>query len=230
MHVVDSVKPFFQQFWSFRGFRHLGIKYESIKIIRIGIGKFPHWPSLPNIRSMFWLAVIVQHHTALLPSVWKDITCYWKLVVFFLNHFYSMMQSSVNGPCQWDSCFCVSSRTPVLVFQCAERHVICLDCFHLYCVTRLNERQFIQEPLVGYSLPCAGKHTLSVHGHEWLLVCARVSCVCVHRLLCLAVIDGGVLVAAVKRRYYQIVLLHSLTHTGPSPCPRWPTTSVNATR
>lgn len=61
----------------------------------------------------------------------------------------------------------------MLVFQCAERHVICLDCFHLYCVTRLNERQFIQEPPVGYSLPCAGKRTLSVHGRARLLVHVR---------------------------------------------------------
>ncbi|XDV50871.1 hypothetical protein PO909_019862 [Leuciscus waleckii] len=36
---------------------------------------------------------------------------------------------------------CTDIVTPVLVFQCAERHVICLDCFHLYCVTRLNERR-----------------------------------------------------------------------------------------
>uniref|UniRef100_A0A671K2E8 E3 ubiquitin-protein ligase parkin n=1 Tax=Sinocyclocheilus anshuiensis TaxID=1608454 RepID=A0A671K2E8_9TELE len=50
---------------------------------------------------------------------------------------------------------CTDIMTLVLVFQCAERHVICLECFHLYCVTRLNERQFTQEPLVGYSLPCA---------------------------------------------------------------------------
>uniref|UniRef100_A0A672T9S9 Parkin RBR E3 ubiquitin protein ligase n=1 Tax=Sinocyclocheilus grahami TaxID=75366 RepID=A0A672T9S9_SINGR len=50
---------------------------------------------------------------------------------------------------------CTDIMTPVLVFQCAERHVICLECFHLYCVARLNERQFTQEPLVGYSLPCA---------------------------------------------------------------------------
>ncbi|KAI7805176.1 putative E3 ubiquitin-protein ligase parkin, partial [Triplophysa rosa] len=50
---------------------------------------------------------------------------------------------------------CTDIMSPVLVFQCAERHVICLECFHLYCVTRLNERQFIHEPLVGYSLPCA---------------------------------------------------------------------------
>ncbi|NP_001017635.1 E3 ubiquitin-protein ligase parkin [Danio rerio] len=50
---------------------------------------------------------------------------------------------------------CTDIMTPVLVFQCAERHVICLECFHLYCVSRLNERQFTQETLLGYSLPCA---------------------------------------------------------------------------
>lgn len=85
--------------------------------------------------------------TALLLSVWTDI-----------KHFYNMMRSCVTVDCKCDSGLTISSRTPVLVFQCAERHVICLECFHLYCVTRLNERQFIQEPLVGYSLPCAGKH------------------------------------------------------------------------
>lgn len=50
---------------------------------------------------------------------------------------------------------CTDIMSPVLVAQCADRHVICLDCFHLYCVTRLNERQFIHHPLIGYSLPCA---------------------------------------------------------------------------
>ncbi|KAG9275103.1 E3 ubiquitin-protein ligase parkin [Astyanax mexicanus] len=50
---------------------------------------------------------------------------------------------------------CTDVMSPVLVAQCAERHVICLDCFHLYCVTRLNDRQFIFDPVVGYSLPCA---------------------------------------------------------------------------
>uniref|UniRef100_A0A8D0L378 RING/Ubox-like zinc-binding domain-containing protein n=1 Tax=Sphenodon punctatus TaxID=8508 RepID=A0A8D0L378_SPHPU len=51
--------------------------------------------------------------------------------------------------------FC--TKTPVLVFQCKHRHVICLDCFHLYCVTMLNDRQFVQDPVLGYSLPCVGK-------------------------------------------------------------------------
>uniref|UniRef100_A0A8D2CTK1 E3 ubiquitin-protein ligase parkin n=1 Tax=Sciurus vulgaris TaxID=55149 RepID=A0A8D2CTK1_SCIVU len=49
---------------------------------------------------------------------------------------------------------CTDTRSPVLVFQCTHRHVICLDCFHLYCVTRLNDRQFVHDPQLGYSLPC----------------------------------------------------------------------------
>ncbi|XP_033259809.1 E3 ubiquitin-protein ligase parkin isoform X3 [Orcinus orca] len=49
---------------------------------------------------------------------------------------------------------CMDIRSPVLVFQCNYRHVICLDCFHLYCVTRLNDRQFVHDPQLGYSLPC----------------------------------------------------------------------------
>ncbi|KAL4641178.1 E3 ubiquitin-protein ligase parkin [Arapaima gigas] len=49
---------------------------------------------------------------------------------------------------------CTEVSNPVLVYQCPDRHVICLDCFHLYCVTRLNERQFVYHPEIGYSLPC----------------------------------------------------------------------------
>ncbi|XP_037543178.1 E3 ubiquitin-protein ligase parkin, partial [Nematolebias whitei] len=50
---------------------------------------------------------------------------------------------------------CADVMDVVLVFQCRERHVICLDCFHRYCQTRLNERQFVYHPVIGYSLPCA---------------------------------------------------------------------------
>ncbi|KAJ8250536.1 hypothetical protein COCON_G00224580 [Conger conger] len=50
---------------------------------------------------------------------------------------------------------CTDVTSPVLVSQCPERHVICLDCFHTYCVTRLQERQFFHDPEIGYSLPCA---------------------------------------------------------------------------
>ncbi|XP_032408695.1 E3 ubiquitin-protein ligase parkin isoform X4 [Xiphophorus hellerii] len=50
---------------------------------------------------------------------------------------------------------CTDIRDVVLVFQCSDRHVICLDCFQRYCQTRLNERQFIYDAVIGYSLPCA---------------------------------------------------------------------------
>ncbi|XP_047459258.1 E3 ubiquitin-protein ligase parkin [Mugil cephalus] len=49
---------------------------------------------------------------------------------------------------------CTDIMPVVLVFQCPERHVICLDCFHGYCQTRLNDRQFVHHPEIGYSLPC----------------------------------------------------------------------------
>ncbi|XP_072246566.1 E3 ubiquitin-protein ligase parkin [Leuresthes tenuis] len=50
---------------------------------------------------------------------------------------------------------CTDVMDTVLIFQCSERHVICLDCFRRYCQTRLNERQFVCHPVIGYSLPCA---------------------------------------------------------------------------
>ncbi|XP_023263405.1 E3 ubiquitin-protein ligase parkin isoform X1 [Seriola lalandi dorsalis] len=50
---------------------------------------------------------------------------------------------------------CTDVMDVVLVFQCSERHVICLDCFRRFCQTRLNERQFVHDAVVGYSLPCA---------------------------------------------------------------------------
>ncbi|KAK9535277.1 hypothetical protein VZT92_007667 [Zoarces viviparus] len=57
---------------------------------------------------------------------------------------------------------CCDITDVVLVFQCSERHVICLDCFHVYCQTRLNERQFVSHPVIGYSLPCAAGCTDSL--------------------------------------------------------------------
>uniref|UniRef100_A0A667X6U9 E3 ubiquitin-protein ligase parkin n=1 Tax=Myripristis murdjan TaxID=586833 RepID=A0A667X6U9_9TELE len=79
---------------------------------------------------------------------------------------------------------CTDVMRVVVVFQCAERHVICLDCFHRYCQTRLSERQFVHDPVIGYSLPCAGR-----------CVCVCV-CVCYGRYLqygaeeCLLLIGG----------------------------------------
>lgn len=49
---------------------------------------------------------------------------------------------------------CMDVKETVLVFPCASQHVICLDCFEQYCISRLNERRFIIDPQVGYSLDC----------------------------------------------------------------------------
>ena len=47
-------------------------------------------------------------------------------------------------------------RDPVLVFPCADGHAVCLDCFEIYCTTKLNDRQFVQNDAHGYTLPCPG--------------------------------------------------------------------------
>ncbi|KAI3363553.1 hypothetical protein L3Q82_012176, partial [Scortum barcoo] len=94
------------------------------------------------------------------PSCWDDV----------------LIRGRIHGLCQSDGCHgneavrgreffmkCASHPTSdddlfldlVLVFQCSERHVICLDCFRRYCQTRLNERQFVHHPVIGYTLPCA---------------------------------------------------------------------------
>ncbi|CAJ1066637.1 hypothetical protein NQZ68_029674 [Xyrichtys novacula] len=62
-----------------------------------------------------------------------------------------ILSNSRDVPC----IACTDVMDVVLVFQCLERHVICLDCFHRYCQTRLNERHFVHHPVIGYSLPCA---------------------------------------------------------------------------
>ncbi|XP_029283028.1 E3 ubiquitin-protein ligase parkin-like [Cottoperca gobio] len=70
-----------------------------------------------------------------------------------------IMTNSRDVPC----IACSNIMPVVLVFQCSERHVICLDCFLRYCETRLSERQFVNHAEVGYSLPCAaGCVTLSL--------------------------------------------------------------------
>ncbi|XP_048343638.1 E3 ubiquitin-protein ligase parkin isoform X1 [Sphaerodactylus townsendi] len=110
------------------------------------------------------------------PSCWEDVlipdritgicqsrNCDGEIAEFYFKcaaHPTSDSETSValnlittNSRCI--SCItCTDVRSPVLVFQCLHRHVICLDCFHLYCVTMLNDRQFVHDPVLGYSLPC----------------------------------------------------------------------------
>ncbi len=42
----------------------------------------------------------------------------------------------------------------VVVFDCADRHVVCLDCFATYCRSRLNDRSFQLDTDLGYTLGC----------------------------------------------------------------------------
>ncbi|XP_064489163.1 E3 ubiquitin-protein ligase parkin-like [Ornithodoros turicata] len=49
---------------------------------------------------------------------------------------------------------CTEISQIVLVFPCESAHVICLECFQVYCRSRLDERRFIQDPKLGYTLPC----------------------------------------------------------------------------
>ncbi|XP_066982416.1 E3 ubiquitin-protein ligase parkin [Macrobrachium rosenbergii] len=49
---------------------------------------------------------------------------------------------------------CTDVSSPVVVFECAESHVMCLDCFVTFSVSRLNERQFLHDHVIGYTLSC----------------------------------------------------------------------------
>ncbi|KAF7268233.1 hypothetical protein GWI33_018599 [Rhynchophorus ferrugineus] len=46
------------------------------------------------------------------------------------------------------------SYDAVFVFPCQNDHVMCLDCFKQYCMSKLTERQFWQHPEYGYTLAC----------------------------------------------------------------------------
>ncbi|CAL1277966.1 unnamed protein product, partial [Larinioides sclopetarius] len=63
---------------------------------------------------------------------------------------YLIKNNFKNVPC----IACTGESPLVLVFPCADRHVICVECFRLYCTTRLNERRFIQDENIGYSIEC----------------------------------------------------------------------------
>lgn len=49
---------------------------------------------------------------------------------------------------------CNDVRDPVVVFECTDRHTICLECFGRYASIRLRERSFVFSPQHGYTLAC----------------------------------------------------------------------------
>ncbi|KAG1661410.1 E3 ubiquitin-protein ligase parkin [Nymphon striatum] len=58
----------------------------------------------------------------------------------------------------YDVCcmICTEVCPIILVFQCPSTHAICIECFNQYCSVRINERQFVQDAILGYTLPCPG--------------------------------------------------------------------------
>lgn len=50
------------------------------------------------------------------------------------------------------SCQDVSER--IFLFDCSARHSLCLECFTSYCLSKINERQFILDGSIGYTLQC----------------------------------------------------------------------------
>ena len=53
---------------------------------------------------------------------------------------------------------CADVAETVVVFECGGGdnggHVVCLSCFRDYCVSRLNERAFVLDDQLGYTLGC----------------------------------------------------------------------------
>ena len=64
---------------------------------------------------------------------------------------YQIRVNVMNVPCL----ACAECEDTVLVFDCQDRHVICLECFTVYVKSRLNERQFTYvDDKMGYTLGC----------------------------------------------------------------------------
>lgn len=51
---------------------------------------------------------------------------------------------------------CTDISDVVIVFPCPDSHVMCTQCFAMYCHTKLNSRQFVLKDTIGYTLPCPG--------------------------------------------------------------------------
>ncbi|KAI5719081.1 hypothetical protein M8J76_004808 [Diaphorina citri] len=67
---------------------------------------------------------------------------------------------------------CTDVCDPVLIFPCAESHVMCIACFVLYVTSRLRERNFRLHPDYGYTLPCPAGcvDSLIQHTHHFKLL------------------------------------------------------------
>ncbi|XP_054718215.1 E3 ubiquitin-protein ligase parkin-like [Uloborus diversus] len=110
------------------------------------------------------------------PSCWDDVliaghipgSCQAENCDGALAEFYFKCARHVSSPNDWAvplylvknnfkdvPCIaCTGNSSPIIVFPCVDGHVICIECFQMYCTTRLNERRFIQDENVGYTIDC----------------------------------------------------------------------------
>ena len=66
---------------------------------------------------------------------------------------------------------CTEVIETVLVFECEDKHVICLECFGVYVKSRLSERQFVADKNLGYTIGCpVGCENSLVSEHKHILV------------------------------------------------------------
>jgi parkin len=56
-----------------------------------------------------------------------------------------------------DCASCFEQRDTVVVFDCPDKHTLCLDCFMEYCEVQLQDRQFEEHRSAGYTLRCPAK-------------------------------------------------------------------------
>ena len=63
---------------------------------------------------------------------------------------------------------CADTLETVFVFECEDRHVVCLECLGTYVKTRLNERQLVADKDLGYTIGCpvgCGHSLIAQHKH-----------------------------------------------------------------
>ncbi|XP_060580055.1 E3 ubiquitin-protein ligase parkin-like [Ruditapes philippinarum] len=53
-----------------------------------------------------------------------------------------------------DCVTCSIECSPVMVYPCPDKHVMCIDCFKSYAQVSLDQRSFVEDPNIGYSLHC----------------------------------------------------------------------------
>ena len=98
---------------------------------------------------------------------------------------------------------CTESLDTVLVFECEDRHVICLQCFGIYAKGRLNERQMIADPDLGMEISTDTGFDCYLYNINSLYIC----CLQDRRIISFSVVN-----ITEKLRCFQLGLGHFFWH------------------